>query len=83
MIYWLSRVSSCVPMSHAKSWTGVWRRHGVGNLNALKPATPQEPHKACPIRLNKLLTDNGKEFTDRLFASRERQPSGRHEFAQF
>ena len=59
------------------------RRHGVGNLNALKPATPQEPHKACPIRLNKLLTDNGKEFTARLFASRERQPSGRHEFAQF
>ena len=22
------------------------RRHGVGNLNALKPAMPQEPHKA-------------------------------------
>ena len=118
------------------------RRHGVGNLNALKPATPREPHKtfksyepgflhmdvkylpqmqdetkrrylfvaidratrwvfvaikgnksagsaraflnalhkACPIKINKLLTDNGKEFTDRLFASRERQPSGNHEF---
>ena len=118
------------------------RRHGVGNLNALKPVTPQEPHKAfksyepgfvhmdvkylpqmqdesrrrylfvaidratrwvfvalkkdksaasaraflnalhkaCPIRINKLLTDNGKEFTDCLFASRERQPSGNHEF---
>jgi transposase InsO family protein len=39
-------------------------------------------HKACPIRINKLLTDNGKEFTDRLFASRERQPSGNHEFDQ-
>ena len=37
-------------------------------------------HKACPIRINKLLTDNGKEFTDRLFASRERKPSGNHEF---
>lgn len=118
------------------------RRHGVGNLNALKPATPREPHKtfksyepgflhmdvkylpqmqdetkrrylfvaidratrwvfvaikgnksaasaraflsalhnACPIKINKLLTDNGKEFTDRLFVSRERQPSGNHEF---
>lgn len=22
-------------------------------------------HKACPIHINKLLTDNGKEFTDR------------------
>ena len=31
-------------------------------------------HKACPLRITKLLTDNGKEFTDRLFASRERQP---------
>lgn len=39
-------------------------------------------HKACPIRINKLLTDNGKEFTDRLFASREREPSGNHEFDQ-
>ena len=120
------------------------RRHGVGNLNALKPATPQAPHKAfksyepgylhmdvkylpqmpdettrrylfvaidratrwvyvalktnksaasakaflkalhkaCPIKINKLLTDNGKEFTDRLFASRQRQPSGNHEFDQ-
>lgn len=120
------------------------RRHGAGNLNALKPQEPQpvhkafksyEPgyvhmdvkylpqmqdesqrrylfvaidratrwvfvqlkanktaasaqaflralHKACPIRITKLLTDNGKEFTDRLFASREREPSGNHEFDQ-
>lgn len=118
------------------------RRHGVGNLNALRPAAPKELpksfksyepgylhmdvkylpqmqdetkrrylfvaidratrwvfvaiksdktaasaksflkalHKACPIRIKRLLTDNGKEFTDRLFASREREPSGGHEF---
>ena len=37
-------------------------------------------HKACPIKITKVLTDNGKEFTDRLFASRGRQPSGNHEF---
>jgi len=120
------------------------RRHGVGNLNALKPAQPcaghksfksYEPgylhmdvkylpqmadetqrrylfvaidratrwvfvaikknktaasakaflhalHKACPLKIRTLLTDNGKEFTDRLFASRARQPSGHHEFDQ-
>jgi len=120
------------------------RRHGVGNLNALKPAIVKTPHKAfksyepgychvdikylpqmaderrrrylfvaidratrwvfvaikdnktaasarrflkelheaSPIKITKLLTDNGKEFTDRLFASRERQPSGNHEFDQ-
>jgi hypothetical protein len=23
-------------------------------------------HKACPIKLNKLLSDNDKQFTDRL-----------------
>lgn len=118
------------------------RRHGVGNLNALKPATAKptpksfkayEPgylhmdvkylpqmadqkqrsylfvaidratrwvfvqikadktaqsaaaflkalHKACPINIRKLLTDNGKEFTDRLFANQAREPSGEHEF---
>ena len=39
-------------------------------------------HKACPTKITKLLTDNGKEFTDRLFASREREPSGNHEFDQ-
>ncbi len=26
------------------------------------------------------MTDNGKEFTDRLFASRHREPTGHHEF---
>lgn len=120
------------------------RRHGAGNLNALKPASLKEPHKpfksyepgyvhmdvkylpqmidetkrrylfvsidratrwvyvelkanksaasarsflkalhkACPLKITRLLTDNGKEFTDRLFASRARQPSGNHEFDQ-
>ena len=118
------------------------RRHGVGNLHALKPATPKEPHKAfkayepgylhmdvkylpqmadetsrrylfvaidratrwvfirvynsktaanarrflrdlertCPIRIRTILTDNGKEFTDRLFGLRKRAATGRHDF---
>lgn len=37
-------------------------------------------HKACPIKITRLLTDNGKEFTDRLFASHEREPTGQHAF---
>jgi transposase InsO family protein len=36
--------------------------------------------KACPIRISHILTDNGKEFTDRLFGSRARQATGEHEF---
>ncbi|PXV79720.1 integrase-like protein [Nitrosomonas eutropha] len=39
-------------------------------------------HNACPIKITRMLTDNGKEFTDRLFASRERNPSGNHQFDQ-
>jgi transposase InsO family protein len=36
--------------------------------------------RACPIRITRILTDNGVEFTDRLFGSRAREPSGNHEF---
>ena len=39
-------------------------------------------HKLCAIKIVKLLTDNGKKFTDRLFASHEREPSSNHEFDQ-
>jgi hypothetical protein len=42
--------------------------------------------KACTrparFRASKILTDNGKEFTDRLFGSKDRQPTGKHEFDQ-
>jgi transposase-like protein len=36
---------------------------------------------ACPIRIQKILTDNGKEFTGRLLY-RDKQASGQHEFDQ-
>ena len=39
-------------------------------------------HRACPFNISRVLTDNGKEFTDRLFASRERKATGNHEFDQ-
>jgi transposase InsO family protein len=52
-------------------------------------------HRACPIRITKILTDRAigtpsvretmareREFTDRLFASRARAASGSHEFDQ-
>jgi transposase InsO family protein len=35
--------------------------------------------QASPIRIRKILTDNGKEFTDRLF-SRDKESSGQYEF---
>ena len=34
----------------------------------------------APFKINKLLTDNGKEFTDRFIANGEREPTGKHLF---
>ncbi|MEJ5211145.1 MAG: integrase core domain-containing protein, partial [Burkholderiales bacterium] len=36
--------------------------------------------RACPIRIRTILTDNGKEFTDRFVTTGERTPSGQHVF---
>jgi transposase InsO family protein len=36
--------------------------------------------RACPMRIRTILTDNGKEFTDRLFGLRKRGATGNHEF---
>lgn len=36
--------------------------------------------RACSLRIRTILTDNGKEFTDRLFGLRKRAQSGKHEF---
>jgi transposase InsO family protein len=36
--------------------------------------------RACPIRIRAILTDNGKEFTDRLFGLLKRTAPGQHEF---
>ena len=34
----------------------------------------------APFQVQKVLTDNGKEFTDRFCATGERDPTGRHRF---
>ena len=36
-------------------------------------------HDAAPMKIEKVLTDNGSQFTDR-FTSKKREPSGRHKF---
>ena len=40
----------------------------------------RELDRACPNWITRLLTDNGKEFTDRLFGLRKRAASGSHDF---
>ena len=36
--------------------------------------------RAAPMKITRVLTDNGKEFTDRLFGLRRRPATGAHEF---
>ena len=36
--------------------------------------------KAAPFKIRTVLTDNGTEFTDRLFGARAKDPSAEHEF---
>jgi transposase InsO family protein len=37
-------------------------------------------HQAYPIRISKVLTDNGTEFTDWLLGSKAGAPTSEHEF---
>jgi len=36
-------------------------------------------HEAAPMKITRVLTDNGSQFTDR-FTSKKREPSGKHKF---
>jgi transposase InsO family protein len=69
-----------VAIDRATRWVFVQIKSSKTAANAR--AFLKALHKACPIRITKILTDSGKEFTDRLFASREREPSGGHVFDQ-
>jgi transposase InsO family protein len=40
----------------------------------------QRLHEKCPVNIKIILTDNGKEFTDRFTANGEREPTGNHAF---
>jgi transposase InsO family protein len=67
-----------VAIDRATRWVYVAINHDKTAASAR--SFLQALHTACPVHIVKLLTDNGKECTDRLVASRERQPSGHHEF---
>lgn len=65
-------------------WPLTGPRAGLCGIKQSKKSTASAKaflsplHKAYPIRITKRLSDNGKEFTERLFASRNRQPTGHH-----
>ena len=37
-------------------------------------------HRSCPMKIRTILTDNGREFTDRRFGLRKRAATGKHDF---
>ena len=41
---------------------------------------PRDTERACPIRTGTILTDSGKESTDRMFGLRKRAATGEQEF---
>jgi hypothetical protein len=66
------------PWIRATRWVFV-RIHGAKTAaNARRFLRDFE--RVCPIRITRILADNGKEFTDRLFGLRKRAATGQHEF---
>ena len=55
---------------------GIYRNKTAANARRFL----RDLERACPLRIRTILTDNGKEFTDRLFGLRKRAATGEHEF---
>ena len=55
---------------------GIYRNKTATNARRFL----RDLESAYPIRICTILTDNGKEFTDRLFGLRKRTATGQHEF---
>ena len=69
-----SRSSLVVSFDRATGW--VFARIMPAKTAANARRFLRDLHLACPILIAKILTDTGKEFTNRLFASRARAPYG-------
>ena len=69
-----------VAIDRATRWVFIEIYNSKSGSNAKKFLS--KLHKAIPIKITKILTDNGKEFTDRFVTTGERTPTGNHEFDQ-
>jgi transposase InsO family protein len=67
-----------VAIDRATRWVfiAIYRNKTAANARRFL----RDLERACPIRIRSILTDNGKEFTDRLFGLRKRAATGQHEF---
>ena len=73
-----SRCYLFVAIDRATRWVfiGIYNRKTAANARRFL----RDLERACPIHIRTILTDNGKEFTDRLFGLRKRAQSGKPEF---
>ncbi|PQJ95340.1 IS481 family transposase [Chromatium okenii] len=67
-----------VAIDRATRW--VYAKVFVQKTAANASAFLQQVIAAAAFKIEKVLTDNGKEFTDRFCATGEREPTGRHRF---
>jgi transposase InsO family protein len=67
-----------VAIDRATRWVFVRIFNAKTAVNARRFLRDLE--RACPLRTRTILTDNGKEFTDRLFGLRKRAATGSHAF---
>ena len=67
-----------VAIDRATQWVfiGIYSNKTAANARRFL----RDLERACPLRIRTILTDNGKEFTDRLFGLRKRAATGKHEF---
>ena len=70
----------CVAIDRASRWVyfEILPDKTAGNTQAFIDRLVTK----VPFKIEKILTDNGKEFTDRYTAQGEREPTGRHPFDQ-
>ena len=73
-----SRLYLFVAIDRGTRWVFVRIYSSKTTVNARRFLRDLE--RACPMHIRTILTDNGKEFTERLFGLHKHVQSGRHEF---
>jgi transposase InsO family protein len=62
-------------------WDAIQYLAAAGCVWSLLPNVfLRDLERAAPMKITRILTDNGKEFTDRLFGLRKRAATGNHDF---
>ncbi len=72
------KIASLFTIDRAIRWVFVRIYPAQAAANARRFLRDLE--RAAPMKITRVLTDNGKAFTDRLFGLRKRATTGQHKF---